>query len=106
MGGGGYYLSRGDGSGRMKVNKGEVSRLCEHFNIKADNPCAVLTQEHAKKFLHGNNNEAAARPPASTPAPLARASGPAAIPAAPAAPAALAAAATAAASTAPRARLR
>jgi len=57
VGGGGYYLSRGDGSGRIKVNKGEVSRLCEHFNIKADNPCAVLTQEHAKKFLHGNNNE-------------------------------------------------
>ena len=42
----------------MKSSKGEFTELCTHFNIQANNPCALLTQEHAKKFLHhGNEND-------------------------------------------------
>ena len=28
-----------------------------HLNVQASNPCALLTQEHAKKFLHNGNEE-------------------------------------------------
>ena len=35
-----------------KSSKTEFMELCTHFNIQANNPCALLTQEHAKKFLH------------------------------------------------------
>ena len=31
--------------------------MCQHLNIQASNPCTLLTQEHAKKFLHHGNEE-------------------------------------------------
>ena len=52
-----YRLRDGlDGVSR-KSSKREFEDLCSHMNIQADNPCALLTQEHAKKFLHGGNEE-------------------------------------------------
>ena len=34
----------------IQVTRREVEELCEHLNIQAANPCALLTQEAAKKF--------------------------------------------------------
>jgi len=39
------------------VTKREVEELNLHYNIQADNPCSLLTQEAAKKFLHNGNEE-------------------------------------------------
>ena len=51
--GAGYYKLRdGTGGAVRKSSKTEFMELCTHFNIQANNPCALLTQEHAKKFLH------------------------------------------------------
>jgi len=49
---GSYRLKSGCGASDRKSNKKEVEELCEHFNIQCENPCALLTQEAAKKFLH------------------------------------------------------
>ena len=54
-GAGSYKLKDGpDGTARRSTHA-EFAELCLHFNIQADNPCALLTQEHAKKFLHQGN---------------------------------------------------
>jgi structural maintenance of chromosomes protein 6 len=54
-GAGSYKLKDGpDGTARRSTHA-EFAELCQHFNIQADNPCALLTQEHAKKFLHQGN---------------------------------------------------
>ena len=57
-GGGSYKLKNGidDDKGR-KSSRVEFEKLCTHLNIQANNPCALLTQEHAKKFLHYGNEE-------------------------------------------------
>ena len=34
-----------------------MEELCEHFNIQCENPCALLTQEAAKKFLHNGTED-------------------------------------------------
>ena len=56
--GAGYYKLRDglDGISRKSSHK-EFIDMCAHFNIQANNPCALLTQEHAKKFLHQGNEE-------------------------------------------------
>lgn len=41
----------------MRVQKRDIDNVCMHFDIKASNPCVLLTQEHAKKFLHHGNEE-------------------------------------------------
>ena len=54
-GGGAYRLKSADGGVDRKVAKREVEELNQHYNIQADNPCSLLTQEAAKKFLHNGN---------------------------------------------------
>lgn len=39
------------------LRRRDLDELCSHMNIQAANPCALLTQEHAKKFLHNGNEE-------------------------------------------------
>ena len=39
-----------------RSSKKEIEELCSFFNIQAANPCALLTQEAAKKFLHQGND--------------------------------------------------
>ena len=56
-GGGAYRLKSADGRIDKKVTKREVEELNLHYNIQADNPCSLLTQEAAKKFLHNGNEE-------------------------------------------------
>ena len=56
-GGGAYRLKSADGRVDRKVTKREVEELSLHYNIQADNPCSLLTQEAAKKFLHNGNEE-------------------------------------------------
>jgi len=57
QGTGSYRLRNGlDGASR-KSSRSEFTELSSHFNIQANNPCALLTQEHAKKFLHQGNEE-------------------------------------------------
>ena len=51
-GGGSYKLKNGVGDKGRKSSRAEFEKLCSHLNIQANNPCALLTQEHAKKFLH------------------------------------------------------
>lgn len=54
---GSYRLKSGCGAADRKSNKKEVEELCEHFNIQCENPCALLTQEAAKKFLHNGTED-------------------------------------------------
>ena len=56
-GGGTYRLKSADGRVDRKVTKKVVEELNLHYNIQADNPCSLLTQEAAKKFLHNGNEE-------------------------------------------------
>ena len=55
-GGGSYKLLRADGTLIKRSSKKEIEELCSFFNIQAANPCALLTQEAAKKFLHQGND--------------------------------------------------
>ena len=55
---GSYKLKDGEDGAYRRSTKGEFELLCAHFNIQANNPCALLTQEHAKKFLHKGDAEA------------------------------------------------
>ena len=57
IGGGAYRLKSADGRVDRKVTKKVVEELNLHYNIQADNPCSLLTQEAAKKFLHNGNEE-------------------------------------------------
>jgi len=52
-----YKLRNGPDGAAKRVQKREIDELCTHFNIQASNPCSLLTQEHAKKFLHNGNEE-------------------------------------------------
>ena len=56
-GGGAYRLKSADGRVDRKVTKRVVEELNLHYNVQADNPCSLLTQEGAKKFLHNGNEE-------------------------------------------------
>jgi len=56
-GGGAYRLKSADGRVDRKVTKRVVEELNLHYNVQADNPCSLLTQEAAKKFLHNGNEE-------------------------------------------------
>ena len=56
-GSGTYRLKDGADDKGRKSSKAEFIDLCGHLNIQANNPCALLTQEHAKKFLHHGNEE-------------------------------------------------
>ena len=52
-----YKLRNGEHGASKRVQKKEIDELCTHLNVQASNPCALLTQEHAKKFLHNGNEE-------------------------------------------------
>lgn len=56
-------LAQDHGGTRRRSNRAEVEELCRHFNIQAANPCAVLTQDHAKKFLHSGACSSRRMPP-------------------------------------------
>lgn len=43
---------QGETGAKRKSSRVEIDELIMHMNIQAGNPCAVLTQENAKKFLH------------------------------------------------------
>lgn len=54
------YLMRGRGDdGRVNSSKAssDVRAMCDAFNIQVANPCVVMTQEVAKKFLQSKNPE-------------------------------------------------
>ena len=57
-GAGTYKLRNGPDGPARSSSKKEFTEMCSHFNIQANNPCALLTQEHAKKFLHHGDEEA------------------------------------------------
>lgn len=52
-----YKLRNGPNGVAKRADKGEIDKICSHFNIQPSNPCVLLTQEHAKKFLHHGNEE-------------------------------------------------
>ena len=52
-----YKLRNGPDGAAKRAKKGDIDELCSHLNVQASNPCALLTQEHAKKFLHNGNEE-------------------------------------------------
>lgn len=56
-GGGSYKLKDGEHATGRSAKKKEIDEICAHLNIQANNPCALLTQEHAKKFLHEGNEQ-------------------------------------------------
>jgi hypothetical protein len=60
----GYRLLRGDpfkgGPGHLQLvskKKEDLDRLLDLFNIQIENPCALLDQENAKKFIQGDGSE-------------------------------------------------
>ena len=53
-----YKLRNGPDGAAKRAKKGDIDELCSHLNVQASNPCALLTQEHAKKFLHKGDAEA------------------------------------------------
>ena len=56
-GAGRYWLKDGADDKGRKSSLDEFKAMCSHLNIQANNPCVLLTQEHAKKFLHHGNEE-------------------------------------------------
>eukprot|EP00742_Colponemidia_sp_Colp-10_P012836 GILJ01014449.1.p1 GENE.GILJ01014449.1~~GILJ01014449.1.p1 ORF type:complete len:1073 (+),score=252.19 GILJ01014449.1:50-3220(+) len=56
-----------DGSGQYKLknaegkvidsSRKELELMMEHFNIQAQNPCAIMTQDASKQFLHSGKDE-------------------------------------------------
>ena len=56
-GAGKYWLKDGADDKGRKSSLDEFKAMCSHLNIQANNPCVLLTQEHAKKFLHHGNEE-------------------------------------------------
>jgi hypothetical protein len=55
-GAGSYKLrDSAEGAKPRRSSKAEFEQMCVHFNIQANNPCVLLTQEHAKAFLHKGN---------------------------------------------------
>ena len=57
QGGNSYKLRNGPDGAAKRAKKSDIDELCSHLNVQASNPCALLTQEHAKKFLHNGNEE-------------------------------------------------
>lgn len=37
----------------VSTEKAELDRLLAHFNVAVENPCCVLTQDEAKRFIQG-----------------------------------------------------
>lgn len=55
-----YTLYKGEINGKTEKishEKKELEGILRNFNIYVDNPCCILTQEDAKKFIFGSDNE-------------------------------------------------
>ncbi|CAN0074078.1 unnamed protein product, partial [Phaeothamnion confervicola] len=56
-GGGGKLELIGEGGEVLSRDRKDLEKMLDHLNIQVDNPCAVLDQENAKKFLQGSERD-------------------------------------------------
>ena len=56
-GGGSFHTKTKGGKIVEKAGKEETARIVDHFNIQVDNPCSVLSQDEAKRFINGKSSE-------------------------------------------------
>jgi chromosome segregation ATPase len=55
--GGSSYRLLNKTEGLVSTKKDDLDKLLQTFNIFADNPCCILTQEESKKFIQGHEKE-------------------------------------------------
>lgn len=53
----GTYALKDNRLSVVSSQKAEVDSILKYFNIYVDNPCCVLTQEEAKKFIQGEDKD-------------------------------------------------